>query len=51
MTLNSAKDMMGSKHRLYQGSIAFYLRADSDKALEDSSVLLQINYWGRGYNQ
>lgn len=46
--INSAKDMMGSKHRLYQGSIAFYLRADSDKALEDSSVLLLNKLLGAG---
>lgn len=46
--INAAKDMMGSKHRLYQGAIAFYLRADSDKELNDNSVVLLNKLLGAG---
>ena len=44
----AAKEMMGSKHRLYQGSIAFYLKADTDKKLNDNTVLLMNKLLGAG---
>lgn len=46
--INNAKDMMGSKHRLYQGAIAFYIRANTDKELDDSSVFLLNKLLGAG---
>lgn len=43
-----AKEMMGSKHRLYQGSIAFYMKADTDKELDSNSALLMNKLLGAG---
>lgn len=46
--IGAARSMMGSKHRLYQAAMAFYLRAETDKELNDNAVILLNKLLGAG---